>query len=77
MKIHPLISAHSFSLQVQLANGLTFPHLGGIIPQLSLGCVQSCVGASAASACAHCGGNASCWDSCAGPGKGVCVLSCP
>jgi hypothetical protein len=76
MKLHPLISAKAFSMQTKATTGSSDAARSGIVPQLSLGCVQSCVGTSAASTCAHCGGNASCWDDCAGPGKGACVLNC-
>lgn len=77
MKLHPLISTSQqpAGFQVSSLHALS-PANGALQLQASSGCIQSCVGVTAASSCAYCGTNPSCWDGCAGAGKGACVSRC-
>lgn len=49
----------------------------GVVPMVSVGCLENCGGAELATRCsAQCGTDPACWTDCAGPGVAQCVARC-
>jgi hypothetical protein len=56
--------------------GINKPGTRGVVPCVSIDCLESCVGANTALSCGSCGEDLTCWTRCAGAGAASCVSRC-
>lgn len=77
MKISRIVTAQTLSNTFAAVYAYDdLQRMPGIVFQASAGCIQRCVGPSAASQCSYCSNDQVCWDRCAGAGRGQCVARC-